>query len=75
MGFVTGMLAGLARLNIDPAPLLHAAGVDLADPARRIPVERYAALYNLLNRELDDEGFALFAQPMRVGSFEFLCRG
>lgn len=75
MGFVTGMLAGLARRNIDPAPLLHAAGVDLADPARRIPVERYAALYNLLNRELDDEGFALFAQPMRVGSFEFLCRG
>jgi len=74
MGFVTGMLAGLARRRIDPAPLLRAAGIDLADPARRIPVERYAALYNLLNRELDDEGFALFAQPMRAGSFEFLCR-
>ena len=75
MGFVTGMLAGLQRRHIDPAPLLAATGIDIADTASRIPVERYAALYNLLNRELDDEGFGLFAQPMRVGSFEFLCRG
>jgi AraC-like DNA-binding protein len=75
MGFVTGMLAGLQRRHIDPAPLLATAGIDIADTASRIPVERYAALYNLLNREFDDEGFGLFALPMRVGSFEFLCRG
>ncbi len=75
MGFVTGMLAGLARRQIDPKPLLAASNIDLADPASRIPVADYAALYNLLNRQLDDEGFGLFAQPMRVGSFEFLCRG
>jgi len=75
MGFVTGMLAGLARRRIDPAPLLAATGIDIADTASRIPVDRYAALYNRINRELDDEGFGLFAQPMRVGSFEFLCRG
>jgi len=75
MGFVTGMLAGLARRHIDPKPLLAAADIDIADTASRIPIERYAALYNLLNHELDDEGFGLFAQPMRVGSFEFLCRG
>ncbi|HEX9194694.1 MAG TPA: AraC family transcriptional regulator [Azonexus sp.] len=75
MGFVTGMLAGLQRRHIDPTPLLAAAGIDIADTASRIPVERYAALYNLLNREFDDEGFGLFALPMRVGSFEFLCRG
>jgi AraC-like DNA-binding protein len=74
MGFVTGMLAGLNRRHIDPKPLLLATGIDIADIASRIPVERYAALYNRLNRELDDEGFGLFAQPMRVGSFEFLCR-
>lgn len=74
MGFVTGMLAGLARRRIDQKPLLRAAGIDIADAASRIPIDRYAALYNRLNRELDDEGFALFAQPMRVGSFEFLCR-
>lgn len=74
MGFVTGMLAGLERRGIDPTPWLRGAEIDIADPARRIPVERYAALYNLLNRELDDEGFALFSQPLRTGSFEFLCR-
>ncbi len=75
MGFVTGMLAGLARRNINPARLLAATDIDIADTARRIPVESYAALYNRLNHQLDDEGFGLFAQPMRVGSFEFLCRG
>ena len=75
MGFVSGMLAGLVRRRIDPTPLLAATDIDIADTASRIPIERYAALYNRLNRELDDEGFGLFAQPMRVGSFEFLCRG
>lgn len=74
MGFVTGMLAGLERRGMDPGPLLQATGIDIADTARRIPVERYAALYNLINHELDDEGFGLFSQPMRCGSFEFLCR-
>lgn len=74
-GFVTGMLAGLERLGSDPAPLLAAAGIDLSDPAQRIPVDRYAALYNRIIAELGDEGFGLFSQPMRPGSFEFLCRG
>ena len=75
MGFVTGMLAGLARRQINPALMLAAENIDIADTAKRIPIDRYAALYNRLNRELDDEAFNLFAQPMRVGSFEFLCRG
>ncbi|MGB8884375.1 MAG: AraC family transcriptional regulator, partial [Azonexus sp.] len=75
MGFVTGMLTGLKRRQIDPSPLLATLEVDIADTASRIPIDRYAALYNRLNRELDDEGFGLFAQPMRPGSFEFLCRG
>ncbi len=75
MGFVTGMLAGLIRRRIDPASLLAVTDIDIADTASRIPIDRYAALYNQLNHELDDEGFGLFAQPMRVGSFEFLCRG
>ncbi|MGE5471897.1 MAG: AraC family transcriptional regulator [Bacteroidota bacterium] len=74
MGFVTGMLAGLHRRGIDAGPLLTAAGIDTADAASRIPVGQYAALYNLINRRLDDEGFALFSQAMRCGSFEFLCR-
>lgn len=75
MGFVTGMLAGIAHRQIDLSPLLAALEIDIADTASRIPIDRYAELYNRLNRQLDDEAFALFAQPMRVGSFEFLCRG
>ena len=74
MGFVTGMLAGLARRKIDPGALLAASSLDIADAASRIPIERYATLYNLINRQLDDEAFGLFSQPMRCGSFEFLCR-
>ncbi len=74
MGFVTGMLAGARTQALDLAPLLAGTGVDLADPASRIPLERYATLYNLLTRELDDEGFALFSRSLPVGTFEFLCR-
>ena len=75
MGFVTGMLAGLKRRGSNPQSALDMIGIDLADTASRIPIDRYAALYNLLNRELDDEGFGLFSQPIRLGCFEFLCRG
>ena len=75
MGFVTGMLAGAHRQGRDCAPLLARAGIRLAEPASRIPVDRYAELYNLIVAALGDEGFGLFAQPMPPGSFEFLCRG
>jgi len=68
------MLAGIRRQGIPAEPLLLAAGIDIADPASRIAVTQYAALYNLINRRLDDEGFGLFSQAMRCGSFEFLCR-
>lgn len=76
-GFVTGMMAGVVRAGGDPLPLLEAAGITtrtLADAKLRVPVDRYAALYDLTTRSLDDEAFALFSAPMRVGSFEFLCR-
>ena len=46
----------------------------LSDADVRIPLPRYAALYNHVTATLDDEGFALFAQPLRTGCFEFLCR-
>lgn len=77
IGFVTGMLAGMARAGRDPAPLLAAAGIDaatLADPAARIPLPAYAELYNRVAAHLDDEAFGLFSAPMRCGSFEFLAR-
>ena len=74
-GFVCGMLAGLRKRGVDTRPVLEAAGINLADTDSRIPVERYAALYNLINRSFDDEGFGLFSRPLPVGCFEFLCRG
>ena len=75
--FVEGMLAGILHAGQAPAGLLERAGIAthvLEDSTARVPVERYAALYNLVNSELDDEGFGLFSVPMRCGSFEFLCR-
>jgi AraC-like DNA-binding protein len=77
MGFVTGMLSGMAERRIDFSDLLVRAGlapVDLGDPQGRVPIRSYADLYNLTVRELRDEGFALFPAPVPIGSFEFLCR-
>lgn len=76
-GFVTGMLSGLAYRGVDCAGLLEATGIDparLDENAYRVPVESYAGLYNRVVRQFDDEGFGLFAHPLRFGSFEFLCR-
>lgn len=54
---------------------MQLAGIDIADTATRIPIDRYAALYNRVTLAMDDEGFGLFSRPMPPGSFEFLCRG
>ena len=77
MAFVQGMLAGLRHAGQATAPLLeraHIATEVLSDASARVPIERYAELYNLINHELDDEGFGLFSRPLRTGTFEFLCR-
>ncbi len=75
MGFVTGMLAGMHRRGLDSHTLLAESGIDLANPATRIPIDRYAQFYNRVIAVLGDEAFALMPEPMRPGSFEFLCRG
>ena len=72
------MLAGIGRTGLRPERLLDHAEIAttlLDQPTSRIPVARYAALYRLVNEQLDDEGFALFSRPLRRGSFELLCRG
>jgi AraC-like DNA-binding protein len=77
IGFVSGILSGVGRAGLTPEALLEHAGIAtslLHDRDARIPVARYAALYRLINDQLDDEGFALFSRPLRRGSFEFLCR-
>lgn len=77
IGFVCGILSGVARAGLTAESLLEHAGIAkrlLHDRRARVPVARYAALYRLINERLDDEGFALFSRPLRRGSFEFLCR-
>ncbi len=77
IGFVTGILAGLGRTGLSSSELLEHAGIAsylIHQRNARVPVARYAALYRLINEQLDDEGFALFSRPLRRGSFEFLCR-
>ena len=77
IGFVSGILSGVARAGLAQDALLEHAEIAtnlLGDRNARIPVARYATLYRLINESLDDEGFALFSRPLRRGSFEFLCR-
>jgi len=75
MGFVSGMLSGMLHRNKNPVHLLAGLDINLADTASRVPVNRYATLYNRIIADLDDEAFGLFDTRMRPGSFEFLCRG
>ncbi|WP_220636619.1 AraC family transcriptional regulator [Georgfuchsia toluolica] len=77
IGFVNGMLSGLASHHIESNDLLKASGIDsaaLSNPEGRVPLKNYAALYNALVQQLGDEGFSLFSKPLPVGTFEFLCR-
>jgi AraC-like DNA-binding protein len=76
-GFVTGLLSGLAERGLDRGGPLREAGIaprSLEDPSARVPLTAYAALYDAVIRAHGDEGFALFASPLRPGTFEFLCR-
>ncbi len=70
------MLSGAQARGLDLAALLAAAGLgkEYLEEDRRTPIAAYATLYNEVVRALQDEGFGLFAAPLRPGSFEFLCR-
>ncbi len=71
------MLSGLQVLDRPPEALLNSAGIAptaLANPAARVPLAAYARLYQCVTEHLQDEGFGLFAAPLRPGTFEFLCR-
>lgn len=77
LGFVSGLLAGPRRTGHDPAALLQAVGIApalLSEADARVPLDRYAALYNHVTQALGDEAFGLFSRPLPLGSFEFLAR-
>ena len=68
---MTGLLSGLAeRGHATGSAPCGEAGIEprvLADPAARVPLPAYAALYDAVIRAHGDEGFALFASPLRAG--------
>src|SRR5688572_18877530 len=74
-GFVRGLLSGLDAGCAEGVLAVAGLGRGHLDDAVRTPIAGYAALYNAVVRELSDEGFGLFAAPLRPGTFEFLCRG
>ena len=67
MGFVTGMLTRNAASQHQPRRTASAGSTSiLQDAASRVPLDRYATLYNKVIRPLDDEGFGLFSDSMRL---------
>lgn len=72
-GFVEDALACLARRDIDPRPMLVAAGID---PALHEPVSnlQYGRLWLSISALIEDEFFDEAARPMRPGSFQLLCQ-
>lgn len=77
MGFVTGLVSGLAAKGYDPTVALKHCGMtvdDLKNPNIRMSLAGYADFYNMIATEVDDEGFDLFSAPLRSGTFEFLTR-
>lgn len=78
MGFVSGLLSGMASRQYDYRSLLDHFGIDAAElnlPQARVSLAAYVNLYNRTVEHLGDEGFALFPRPVGPGFFEFLCRG
>ena len=70
-GFVTGLLSGARGRGLDTSGFLQAAGIRpevLDEPHARVPIAAYVDLYNIVARSLGDEGFALFAAPLRSGT-------
>jgi AraC-like DNA-binding protein len=77
IGFVNGLLIGPERAGQDISALLKHAQIAtsvLEDVHSRVPVSHYARLYRRTIVDLNDESFALFSRPMRLGSFELIAR-
>lgn len=74
--FVRALLGGPALENARQERLLQASGIPprlLDEDGARVTTEQFAALYQSLARELDDELPGMFARPARAGTFKFLC--
>lgn len=70
-------LLGFTRPGLDAGALLESLGfpgVPLDEPGQRVPVELYSVVWLRLAATYDDEFFAMDPRPLRLGSFNFLCR-
>ncbi len=78
ISFVDAALQGVRARGLDTSKILEAVGIApslLQTPQARVPAARYAALWRLIARTLDDEFFGQDSRRMKSGSFALLCRG
>lgn len=76
ISFVRALLKGPALADARRDRLLQSSGIPpilLDEDAARVTTEQFAALYQSLARELDDELPGMFSRPARAGTFKFLC--
>lgn len=70
-------LEAFTRLGDDAETVLANLGlpaIALNDPQQRVPVELYGRIWLALAAAYDDEFFGMAERPLRLGSFNFLCR-
>lgn len=76
IAFVRSLLRGPALEKARQERLLQESAIPprlLDEDGARVTTEQFAALYQRLARELDDELPGMFARPARAGTFKFLC--
>lgn len=76
MSFVQSLLKGTGLDADGQANAATRAGIApalLAAETARVTTEQFAALYQLLASDLDDELPGMFSRPVRAGTFKFLC--
>lgn len=75
--FVRSVAEAVHSRGLDEEALLREAGISpelLAVARSRVSARRYAALWRLVIRRLDDEFFGQDSRRMKAGSFALLCR-
>jgi AraC-like DNA-binding protein len=77
ISFVDEALHSMRQRGMDTEALLLEAGISprwLSSPHARVAAANYGQLWYLIAHAMDDEFFGMDRHPMRVGSFNMLCR-
>ncbi|PFH11284.1 AraC-like DNA-binding protein [Collimonas sp. PA-H2] len=77
IGLVGEALHCMRQRGMDADALLLQAGISprlLTAPHARVAAASYGRLWYLISQATDDEFFGMDSHPMRVGSFNLLCR-